>query len=284
MNYIDLHCHTTASDGLLTPTELVSYAAEVVLRHIAITDHDTFDGIPDARAEAERHGIEIIPGIEINTDVPDGEIHVLGYWFDDGWRDPLLGDLLRRISDGRVTRAKEMVRKLTAQGAPIEFQRVREIARGEIIGRMHVAQALLEAGHIANRREAFDRFIARHGPAYADRFRLTPEDACRAIARSGGLPVLAHPLGDAVEGAEDEHVLEDRLAALIDAGLVGMEAYYPRHTAAMIDRLLGLCREFDLLPTGGSDYHGPLPDKADLGSVYVPRRVLVDLRRIGEQK
>ena len=278
MNVIDLHCHTNASDGLLPPADLVAYAAQLAMETIAITDHDTVDGIAEALAAAVRWGIEVIPGVEINTDVPEGEVHILGYFFNDGWQDAELGALLRRIEAGRVVRAQEMVRKLAELGVPISFRRVRELVGGEIIGRLHVALALVEAGHVATRREAFDRYIDRHGPAYAERFRLSPADACRAIARAGGLPVLAHPLGGMTDGVAAIAGLEKWLPVLCAAGLLGLEVYYPRHTAVMTDQLLALARRFGLIPTGGSDYHGPMPEKADLGSVYVPQHCLRRLR------
>lgn len=284
MNSIDLHCHTNASDGLLPPAEVVAYAARLGLETIAITDHDTVDGIAEALDAAARWGIEVIPGVEINTDVPEGEVHILGYFFHDGWRDAELGTLLRRIEAGRVVRAQKMVQKLAELGAPLSFQRVRELAGGEIIGRLHVAMALVEAGHVATRREAFERYIDRHGPAYAERFKLSPAEACQAITCAGGLPVLAHPLGDMTDGVAAIADLEAQLTALCAAGLVGLEAYYPRHTAAMTDQLLALARRFDLIPTGGSDYHGPLPEKADLGSIYVPRRCLRQLREATSQR
>jgi predicted metal-dependent phosphoesterase TrpH len=171
-----------------------------------------------------------------------------------------------------------MVEKLSSLGVPLSFQQVRDMAGGEIIGRLHVARALMEAGHVATRREAFDRYIGRYGPAYAPRFKLTPTDACRAIVRAKGLPSLAHPLGDVSDNVGGLSALEVRLAELLEAGLVGLEVYYPRHTAQMVDRLLGLARRFGLVPTGGSDYHGPMPEKAELGSVYVPRKSLQRLR------
>jgi len=278
MNAIDLHCHTNASDGLLSPAEVVAYAAQLGMETIAITDHDTVDGVAEGLAAAARWGIEVIPGVEINTDVPQGEMHILGYFFNDGWQDAELGALLRRLREGRVVRARKMVEKLTALGMPISFERVQELAGRGTIGRMHVARALVEAGYVATPQEAFDCYIDRHGPAYVERFKLSPSDACRAIARAGGLPVLAHPLAAVTNGVSVTTDLEARLPALREAGLVGMEVYYPRYTALMMDQLLALARRFDLIPTGGSDYHGPMPDKPELGSVYVPRRCLRRLR------
>ena len=281
MNEIDLHCHTIASDGLLGPTELVAHARAMGLQTIAVTDHDTVAGIDEALTAAGRLGLEVIPGVEINTDVPQGEVHILGYFLNEGWRDEELGLLMHRIEKGRVIRARNMLQKLADLGMPVSFERLKEIAGGEIIGRLHVALALVEAGHVSSRREAFDRYIGRMGPAYAERFKLSPAEACRAIARAGGLPAVAHPLGDASDGIDALVRLEQRISELRDAGLVGIEAYYPQHTARMTDELLALARRWNLIPTGGSDYHGPMPEKAELGSVYVPRRCLRQLRAAG---
>jgi len=283
MNVIDLHCHTRASDGLLSPAEVVAQAAQLGLETIAITDHDTVAGVAEALAVAGRWGIEIIPGVEINTDVPQGEIHILGYFFHNGWQDAEFGALLHRLREGRVVRARRMVEKLAALGMPIAFQRVQELAGSGTIGRMHVARALAEAGYVATPQEAFDRYVDRRGPAYVERFKLSPDDACRAIARAGGLPVLAHPLAAVSDGVTVTTDLKARLPALCEAGLVGVEVYYPNYTALMTEQLLALARRFDLIPTGGSDYHGPMSGKPELGSVYVPRRCLRQLREAAAQ-
>jgi len=278
MNIIDLHCHTNASDGLLSPAEVVAYAAQLGMETIAITDHDTVDGVAEALAAAPRWGLEVIPGVEINTDVPQGEVHILGYFFNDGWQDAELNALLRRLQEGRVVRARKMAEKLAALGMDVSFQKIRELAGQGAIGRMHVARALVEAGYVDSPQEAFDLYIGRHGPAYAERFKLSPGEACRAIAKAGGLPVLAHPLGDVTDGVARVGDLEERLVALCKEGLMGLEVYYPHHTGPVIDQLLALARRFRLVPTGGSDYHGPMEGKPELGSVYVPRRCLRLLR------
>ncbi len=277
MNYVDLHCHTTASDGTLSPTALVARAAECSLHTIAVTDHDTTAGIEEALTAGQNLGIEVIPGIEINTDVPGGEMHILGYFID--WHDPSLQAELARLRAGRQQRAEEMVRQLAALGMPVAWSRVQAIAGSGAIGRPHVAQALLEAGYVNSTREAFDLYIGRHGPAYVSRTRFTPPEAVQAIRRTGGLPVLAHPIiarfgGDPVV----EVNLARELPPLIEAGLVGLECYYPNYTAGQIDQLLAAARKWGLLVTGGTDFHGPRPDRAELGSIYVPERVVQALK------
>ncbi len=243
---VDLHTHTTCSDGRLTPTELVRLAHRNGVSRLAVTDHDTTAGLREAFAAAAPLGVEIIPGIELGTDIPGNEVHVLGLFIR--YDDPKVIAALERFQAGRVDRAKGMVDKLAALGVPISWERVQEIAQGSV-GRPHVAQALLEAGHVTTIAEAFDRFIGRTGPAYVERVKFTPEEAIRLIHEVGGVAVLAHPL----EGAGVLHLLD----GLVQAGLDGMECYYyrdygPRRQA----ELLELCRRYDLVPTGGSDYHG----------------------------
>ncbi len=192
MNQVDLHIHTTASDGALTPTQIVTRAARLALKVVAISDHDSTDGVAEALAAGQRHGLEVIPGVEINTDVPGGEVHVLGYFVD--YADATLQAALARLRDGRIGRAQRMAEKLTALGAAVDFHRILQIAGEAAVGRPHVAQALVEAGHVATISEAFDRFIGRHSPAYADRMKFTPAEACTLIRQAAGVPVLAHPV------------------------------------------------------------------------------------------
>lgn len=282
MNQVDLHCHTTASDGLLTPTELVALAARRGLRVIAVTDHDSTEGLDEALTAARDRRIEVIPGVEINTDVPDGEVHVLGYFVD--WHDGDFQVLLTRLRHGRLDRAERMVAKLAALGMPISLDRVLELAGDATVGRPHVAQVLIEAGYVASTDEAFDRYIGRHGPAYAERLRLTPAEATAHIRGAGGLPVLAHPIvPDGTQnpgrpGTPDASSPLALLPELCQAGLVGLEVYYTGYTAVITDILLDYARRFNLVPTGGSDYHGPGRLEGELGSVYVPLRCVRQLK------
>ncbi len=183
---IDLHTHSTASDGELPSADLVRLAIERGLNVIALTDHDSIAGIDAAIESARGTALEVIPGVELSADVEQGEVHVLGYFVD--WHAPHFLSMLEKFREGRYGRAEKMAHKLTALGAPISFERVKEIAGDAAIGRPHVAQALLEAGHIANVSEAFDKYIGRNGPAYVERFRLTPEDAVSLILQAGGVP------------------------------------------------------------------------------------------------
>ncbi len=283
MNAVDLHCHTTASDGALTPAQLVERAARLALKVIAVTDHDSTEGVVAALAAGERHGVEVIPGVEINTDVPGTEVHVLGYFLD--YTDPVLCGELARLRDGRVGRAKRMAEKLTEMGAPIRFERILEIAGEGSVGRPHVAQALVEAGHVTSFDQAFEKYIGRNSPAYVERMKFTPVEACALIRRVGGLPVLAHPVFfDRYGAIKSPFNLDAMLPELIGAGLVGLEVYYPRYDAVTIEYLMAVARRYHLLHTGGTDFHGIRANEPDLGGVYVPMKVVNRLRAAWKQK
>ncbi len=270
---LDLHLHTTVSDGHLPPRELVRRAHATGVRTLAVTDHDNTDGLAEARAEADALGLTLIPGIELSTDLGPIGVHVLGYFVR--YEDPAFQARLLPMRDDRLNRAYGMVARLGELGYPISIDRVLEIAGEGSVGRPHVAQALLEAGHVNSIAEAFDRFIADHGPAYVERMKLTPQDAIALIHAHGGVASVAHPYD-----APDVDALVAELAA---AGLDGIETYYQGYGPERVEHLLALARRYGLVPTGGSDYHGfPMGDAAevdnDVGSVWVPEET-VDLLR-----
>lgn len=277
MNQVDLHTHTTASDGQLTPAQLVNRAARLALKVIAITDHDTTAGVAEGVAAGSALGVEVIPGVEINTDVPQAEVHVLGYFVDPQHVE--LNLQLARIREGRVGRARKMAAALSAMGAPVRFERILEIAGEGAVGRPHVAQALIEAGHVRGYQDAFDRYIGRNSPAYVEREKFTPAEACALIRRAGGIAVLAHPATYDRFGAITMVVEPERaLPELIAAGLGGIEVYYPRHDAITIQYLLGIAQRYGLAITGGTDFHGIRPNDPDLGGIYVPMKAVRRLR------
>lgn len=277
MNQVDLHIHSTASDGSLTPTQLVRHAGRLGLQVIALTDHDSTAGVSEARAAGQTYGVEVIAGVEINTDVSKAEIHVLGYFVDTDHAE--LNEQLARIREGRVGRARKMAEVLTGMGAPVRFERILEIAGEGSVGRPHVAQALVEAGHAHGYRDAFERFIGRNSPAYVERMKFTPAEACALIRRAGGLPVLAHPVFYDKYGAIKSAIdLDELLPQMITAGLAGLEAYYPNYDAVTHEFLLGIARRYGLLVTGGTDFHGPRTGQPDLGGIYVPLKVVRRLR------
>jgi predicted metal-dependent phosphoesterase TrpH len=267
----DLHTHSTASDGEMTPAALVHYARERGLGALALTDHDSVAGLDTASQAARRVGIDFVPGVELSCDVPQNEVHILGYFIR--WHDPHFLTMLARFRESRYGRAEKMVRKLTALGAPIAFERVKQIAGDAPIGRPHIAQALVEAGHVSSVPEAFERFIGRNGPAYVQRFRLTPADAVALILRAGGVPVLAHP-----------HEVTHYVEPLVKVGLVGLEALYGLYDTATRAELVRLARRYDLIVTGGSDFHGlnHMAYLNDLGDVEVPVEVVAQLRARAE--
>ena len=246
MFYVDLHMHTIHSDGRLTPTELIDLLASRGLRFVSITDHDSTEGLDEAFEAAKKYpDLTLIPGVEMSTDVPDGEVHILAYYVDRF--DPDFQKTLERFRDARLGRGQRMVEKLAALGLPVSFDRVLELAQDGAVGRPHVARALLERGHVASIKEAFDKYIGRNGPAYADREKMTPEEAITLAVRVGALPVLAHP-----SYVKD---VEDKLPSMIEAGLVGMEVYYGDYDEATIESFKALAEAYDLAPCGGSDYH-----------------------------
>ncbi len=262
MGRVDLHIHSTASDGKLTPAEVVQEAAARGLNFIALADHDTVDGIAPALAAAKGlPSLKIIPGVEISTDIPQGEVHVLGYFID--YADPQLRVALDRFRNSRLVRAQGMVAKLEKLGIAIDWPRVQEIAGGSSIGRPHIAQAMLEKGYIASLKQAFTDYIGRNGPAYVEREKMTPAEAVALIIKAKGLPVLAHPLT-----AGDPEAMTLELKA---AGLAGLEAYYDGYTPEEISRLVGLADKHNLIATGGSDYHGLDPaTETAIGGTEVP--------------
>ena len=242
----DLHLHTSASDGRLEPEEIVLLAAKVGLDVIGITDHDTIDGVAPALAAAEAlSSPAVIPGVEINTDVPHGEVHILGYFID--YTDQKLAAILRRLCASRQERAQQMIAKLIKLDMNIEWQRVRELAKGSSVCRPHIAQALFEKGYVVSEREAFDKYIGHGGPAYVERYKLLPVEAVKLIVDAQGLPVLAHPADIA-----DLNKLVPKLKA---AGLIGIEVYYRDYSSEIIQKLLKVAKQHALITTGGTDYH-----------------------------
>jgi predicted metal-dependent phosphoesterase TrpH len=272
---IDLHIHSTASDGRYSPEEVVRKAAALGLTIIALADHDSTDGIASAQAAAlDFPELTVIPGVEINTDVPDGEAHVLGYFIDH--ENDELQAVLARLRNSRQERAQKMLAKMADLGIHIEWQRVQELAGSGSIGRPHLAKAMLEKGYITSFNEAFTRYIGRNGPAYVERTKITPAEAVALVLRSKGLPVLAHPLT-----VNDPEALVAELKA---AGLVGLEAYYNNYTASETSRLVSLARKHDLITTTGSDFHGlDSSGETMIGDVEVPQDVVKRLTALVEQ-
>ncbi|MFH0847422.1 MAG: PHP domain-containing protein [Chloroflexota bacterium] len=247
MSRVDLHIHTRASDGKFSPAEVVVMAAGAGMKVIAITDHDSVSGIAEAIAKAKSFPeLTVIPGVEVSTDVAEGEVHILGYFVD--YRDSELNSVLARMGNARRERAEKMVSKLGELGIKISWSRVQEIAGGGTVGRPHVAQAMLERGYISTFKEAFAKYIGRGLPAYVEWKKQTPAGAVELILKFGGLPVLAHPFT-----ASDPTSLTAELRVV---GLVGIEAYYNGYSQEETSQILNLARTHHLIATGGSDFHG----------------------------
>ena len=250
MSGIDLHTHSTASDGTNTITENVALALERGLAGIAITDHDTTAGYAEAAAAAEGTGLLIVPGIEFSAEYDGASLHVLAYWVDPA--DPPLVEELRRLTDTRFRRGELMVEKLQTLGYDISFERVHAIAGDDLIARPHIAQAMVEAGIVPTEKEAFDRFISDDGVAYVPKHALDPMDALRLIGAAGGVCVLAHPAMWKGNGAVPDDLIEGMAAA----GMGGLEVDHPDHDEAQRAHYRALAGRLDLVATGASDCHG----------------------------
>jgi len=269
-NLIDLHTHSTASDGIYAPAELLRQASQAGLRVLALTDHDTTNGIAEATRAAEQLDIDLIPGIELNTDSGSGEVHVLGYFPE--FTRPDFQEVLTTLRNARVLRGQRMVEQLNEHGIEISWERVRAIAQGSV-GRPHVAKALMEAGYVQSIGEAFEKYIGKGCPGYVARYHLSPVDAIRLIVSANGLPVIAHPLD--LPGLA---LLREWLPELCAAGMVGLETYYGPYTAANEQTLHALANQYQLIPTGGTDFHGPDIHPTPLGGRYVPAEAVTRLK------
>jgi len=276
MSKVDLHVHTTVSDGRFSPEEIVRKAVEQGVEYIAITDHDTIDGIiPALEAAGAFPPLKVIPGIEMSCDAQDGEVHVLGYFID--YANPFFQYILERLHNARRERARKMVDRLGELGVNIEWERVTELAGSGSLGRPHIAQAMLERGYIATFRDAFTEYIGRGKPAYIEYGKMTPEQAVQFIQQNKGLPVLAHPLT-----VSD---METTITNLKELGLVGIEAYYDAYTEDQTQTLVNLADKHNLIATGGSDYHGiDFSAETMLGGVEVPLESVIKLITLAEQR
>lgn len=264
----DFHTHSTASDGVLSPTELVDLVASQGVRYHALTDHDSTEGIAEARTAAAKHaGYTLIPGVEMGTDIEGAEVHMLGLYLDPGDAD--LQALLTRLRAGRVDRGYGIVEKLRGMGIMIEWERVKEIAGDASVGRPHIAQALVEGGYVPKVADAFEKWIGRNGPAYVERDKMTPAESVRCIVERGGMACLAHPA--------DLQGLDALLDELAGAGMQAMEVFYKDYLPETVERLRVTAERHGLLPLGGSDYHGifgnqePLPGNIPLPDAAIER-------------
>jgi predicted metal-dependent phosphoesterase TrpH len=274
---IDLHTHTDRSDGTFAPAELVRLAADRGLDVVAVTDHDTTEGLEEALAAGSEPGVEVVPGVELSAEYEGTSIHVLCYWMDVS--NPALQEELSRLRDERFRRGERMVEKLRELGLPIEFERVREIAEGGNIVRPHLAQAMVEAGHVETEQEAFDRWIADGRPAHVPKHALDPLDALALIRDAVGLCVLAHPgmWGD------ETSVPEELIEAMAGAGMAGLEVDHTNQDLEQRKHYRKLADRLGLIPTGGSDCHGTRYDPIRLGTALCDPASFDALRRLARR-
>lgn len=274
---VDLHTHSTASDGSDQPARLVDLAVETGLASLALTDHDTQQGIAEAKAAAASSGLELIPGVELSLNYERGGMHLVVLWLESG--DGPLQDRLAALRDGRDTRNLEIVDRLTSIGLPVTIEEIEAEAGGGSVGRPHIAAVMVARGYAPDIRTAFELWLGSGRPGYVGRDRLDPEEAIALARESGGVPVLAHPHTLGVTTAPD---MADLLTRLKRAGLIGLEAHYGAYRRHERDGYADLARRFDLIPSGGSDYHGTYKPGLMLGSGYgdlvVPGSLLDELR------
>jgi predicted metal-dependent phosphoesterase TrpH len=274
--FTDLHVHTTASDGKYPPSEIVDMAAAKGLKYLGITDHDSTEGLAEALDAARSYpSLTVLPGVEVSTDVSRGEVHILGYFVD--YTDEIFQHTLAVLRHSRIDRARRMLAKLADLEVFLPWERVLQMAGDGSVGRPHIAQVMVEHGYVASIEEAFDRYLGRNGPAYAEREKLSPLEAVQFIVGVGGLPVLAHPA--------DIENLEGLLVDLKRVGLVGMEAFYNGYFSEIQEWLAEMAREYGLIVCGGSDFHGiRARDETPLGGVDVPEEAAQALLSLVQER
>ena len=276
-SYIDLHCHSTASDGSFSPGELVRIARDNGLEAVAITDHDTVEGVPEALKAGDETGVEVVPGVEISAEMSSGTMHILGYYMDHN-APGILGPL-STLQNSREARNHEIIKKLRSMRMEITYDEVLSLAQDGQVGRPHFARLLLQKGFVSTVQEAFDNYLKKGRPAYVDKFRFSPAEAINIIKDAGGIPVLAHP-GSLRKSPTD---LDKLVSELKTAGLKGLEVIYSDHTNEQTRHYQKLCSKFGLLATGGTDYHGSYKPEIALGrgrgDLRIPYELLTEMKK-----
>jgi len=277
MGFVDLHVHSCRSDGTMTPHELVDYAIEKGLEAVALTDHDTVDGLDEMIAYAKEKPIEIIPGIEYSTEYNHRDVHIVGLFID--YKAPVFLEYLARFKQSRIDRNHKLCANLQGAGIDITYEALLDAYPDAVITRAHYAGYLLDKGYVKSRNEAFERYLGDHTPYFVHREKITPEEVIDVTLKAEGIPVLAHPTLYKL-GREQ---LERLVCRLKEAGLMGMECYYSTYTPSETRQMKELARQYCLLPSGGSDFHGGAKPGLDLGTGYgrlcVPHEILTDLKK-----
>lgn len=279
----DLHVHTTASDGSESPSRLVELARTIGLAGIAVTDHDTVSGIPEALEAGSRLGVDVLAGVELSVIPPSGNMHILGYGIDIS--SPELLALLEKVQKARAGRNARILELLRSAGCPLKVEDVERVAGGGQIGRPHFARAMVEKGHVSSTGEAFARFLRKGAVAYVPKAVIGPKEAVDILHASGGAAVLAHPVTLKCPTTEE---LERIVADLAGSGLDGIECYYSEHTPSFTQTCLDLAERYGLAVTGGSDYHGAAKPAIALGKgrgdLCVPARCLTEIRKRAKER
>ncbi len=283
MKLVDLHTHSTASDGTYSPTELVKLAKEKGLCAIAITDHDTTRGLEESIEAGRKFGIEVICGCELSVEFPQGQMHIIGLWLPLPPRK--LEKELKYLREKRHSRNRKIIEKLNLLGIDISYEDVlREVETGATVGRPHIARALVKKGAASSLQEAFDKFIGPKGLAYVPKEKFSPEKALGILKREGATTILAHPFSLNLSEGE----LRDQLRRLISLGLDGMEVYYSEHDREHTELYLEICRDMGLLISGGSDFHGSVKPHIELGrgqgNLQIPYDLVEEMKRYRRER
>jgi predicted metal-dependent phosphoesterase TrpH len=271
--YIDLHVHTNASDGILSPQEVVEWAIKKKLKAIAITDHDTTDGFVEATQHTNQDDLELIPGVELSCTFMDNDVHLLGYMFD--YKNPEFVKTIKKFREERLVRGKLMVAKLNELGINLRMETVSQIAGKAAMGRPHIADALVREEYVRTYDEAFARYLGYHAPAYVPKKHLDVEHAINILHLIGGVAVLAHP------GTLNH---DEYIPLFVEMGLDGIEAFHSLHERRSIDHYKSIAKKYDMIFTGGSDCHGPRKGKLLLGSIRIPYEVLETMKKLVESR
>lgn len=278
MGQVDLHVHSTKSDGTYTPTELVNYALEKGLTAFALTDHDTIDGIEEALEAAKNKPITVIPGIEYSTEYLNRDVHIVGLFID--YKAPVFLEYLNRFQQSRTDRNYKLCTNLRGANIDITYEALLEMFPDAVITRAHYAKYLLTKGYVKSMKEAFDRYLGDHTPYFVHREKITPQEVIEVTLKAGGVPVLAHPTLYKL-GKEQLDIL---VATLVEHGLKGIECVYSTYTPQEERQTKALAAKYNLIPSGGSDFHGDNKPGLDLGvgygKLYVPEEYMENLKKL----
>ena len=272
MPRIDLHIHTIFSDGTYTPEEAVFRAKKLGLVAISITDHDSVAGLASALAAGKRLGIEVVPGVEMSTDVGEDEIHILGYLLN--WKKEDFLRQLEKFQAARANRNQKLLKKLDDLGMRVDYREVRKLAPRGVISRLHIARLMVEKGYVRSIGDAFEQWLNPGKPAYVQKMKVPPFKIIELLLKAEAIPVLAHPFLS--------H-RDDLIPHLVKAGLKGIEVYHSAHNPQMVAHYKRIAQKHHLLITGGSDCHGEAKDKVLMGKVRVPETLLIDLKKAKEK-